>query len=41
MATELTIKVPNRAGQLAAEWSRLSLELEAAEAEESLTPSAR
>jgi ATP-binding cassette subfamily F protein 3 len=31
----------DRADQLAAEWSRLSLELQAAEAEESLTPSAR
>jgi ATP-binding cassette, subfamily F, member 3 len=31
----------DRADQLAAEWSRLSLDLQAAEAEESLTPTAR
>ncbi|MEO8639080.1 MAG: hypothetical protein ABI458_04090, partial [Chloroflexota bacterium] len=31
----------DRADQLGAEWARLSSELEAAEAEDSLTPSAR
>ena len=31
----------DRADQLAAEWTRLGTELEAAEAEDSLTPSAR
>ena len=33
--------VRDRADQLAAEWTRLSTELEAAEEESSLTPSAR